>query len=136
MKQPETLCSPTPQKPKVSLSIETNKRLAPESIKSFSLALQSVNDVHGCHSLATSVFGVRDRITNNILQKNLQYATGFLVNETRDALDAATTSETANGGLGDALDIVPQDLAMALGTALTEPFASFSTACETKLRIV
>ena len=32
-----------------------------------------------------------------------------------------SASETADGGLGDSLDVVPKDLAMALGSALPEP---------------
>ena len=44
----------------------------------------------------------------------------------RDTLDTATTGETTNSGLGDALDIVAQDLAMALGTALSKALASFA----------
>ena len=47
----------------------------------------------------------------------------------RDTLDAATTGQTADGGLGDALDVVAQDLAVALGAAFAEAFAAF-TACE------
>ena len=48
----------------------------------------------------------------------------------RDTLDTATASETADGGLGDALDVVAQDLAVALGAAFAETFAAFTT-CET-----
>jgi hypothetical protein len=72
---------------------------------------------------------VGDRITNDILEKNFKHATCFFVNETRDSLDPPTTSETTNGGLGNALDVVSKDLAVALGTSLSKPFSSFSTAC-------
>ena len=47
----------------------------------------------------------------------------------RDTLDTATTGETTDGGLGDTLDVVTQDLAVTLGAAFAEAFASFS-ACE------
>jgi hypothetical protein len=36
----------------------------------------------------------------------------------RNTLDTSTTGETSNGGLGDTLDVVTEDLAMALGSAL------------------
>ena len=52
---------------------------------------------------------------------------GVLVDEARDALDATTASETADGRLGDALDVVAEHLAMTLGAALSESFTSLST---------
>ena len=45
----------------------------------------------------------------------------------RDTLDTTTTSETTDGGLGDALDVVTEDLAMTLRTALAEALATFTT---------
>jgi hypothetical protein len=45
----------------------------------------------------------------------------------RDTLDTATASETTNGRLGDTLNVVAQNLAMAFGTTLSETFASFTT---------
>lgn len=45
----------------------------------------------------------------------------------RDTLDTSTTGKTANGRLGDTLDVVSKDLAMALGTTLAESFATFTT---------
>jgi len=44
-----------------------------------------------------------------------------------NTLDTATTCETANGGLGDALDIVAKNLAVTLGTTLAETFSTFAT---------
>jgi hypothetical protein len=45
----------------------------------------------------------------------------------RDTLDTTTTSETTDGGLGDTLDVVAQDLAVALGTTLSKTLATLST---------
>lgn len=47
----------------------------------------------------------------------------------RDTLDAAPAREAADGGLGDALDVVAEDLAVAFRAAFAEAFAAFS-ACE------
>jgi hypothetical protein len=44
----------------------------------------------------------------------------------RDTLDTATTRETTDGRLGDALDVVAKNLAMALGSTLSEAFATFA----------
>ena len=44
----------------------------------------------------------------------------------RDTLDTATASETSDGGLRDTLDVVLQDLAMALGAALAEALAALA----------
>lgn len=43
-----------------------------------------------------------------------------------DTLDAATAGETADGGFGDALDVVAEDFAVAFGAAFAEAFAAFS----------
>jgi hypothetical protein len=42
------------------------------------------------------MLGIRDRITDNVLQEDLENATGLLVDKTRDTFHTATTSETAN----------------------------------------
>ena len=44
----------------------------------------------------------------------------------RNTLDAATARETTDGGLGDALDVVAEDLAVAFCAAFAEAFAAFS----------
>ena len=56
----------------------------------------------------------------NVLQEDLENTSGLFVDETGDTLDATSTSETADGRLGDALDVVTEDLAVTLGTALSE----------------
>jgi len=45
----------------------------------------------------------------------------------RDTLDTATTSQTANRRLGDALNVVAENLAVALGTTLAEALAALAT---------
>ena len=91
------------------------------------MALERVDDIHGSDRLAAGVLGVGDSVTDDGLKEDLEDTTGLLVDEAGDALDTTTASETADGGLGDALDIVAQDLAVALGAALAESFSSFST---------
>ena len=49
---------------------------------------------------------------------------GLLVDQARDALDAATASQAADGGLGDALDVVAEHLAVAPGAALAQSLAA------------
>jgi hypothetical protein len=44
----------------------------------------------------------------------------------RDTLDTATTRQTADGGLGDALNVVAKNLAVALGAALAEALAALA----------
>ena len=66
------------------------------------------------------MLSVGDRVTDDILKEDLEDATCLFVDEAGDALDTATAGETADGGLGDTLDVVTEDLAMALGSALSE----------------
>ena len=100
--------------------------LATETVQSAALALQSVDDVHGGDRLAFGVFGVGDGIADHVLQEHFQDAPGLLVDEARDTLHTATTSQSTDGGLGDALDVVAQHFAMPLGASLAQAFSSFA----------
>uniref|UniRef100_A0A182WM75 Uncharacterized protein n=1 Tax=Anopheles minimus TaxID=112268 RepID=A0A182WM75_9DIPT len=91
------------------------------------LAFQRVDDIHGGYSLALGVFGIGDRITDNIFQKHFQHAARFFVDETRDTLHSSTAGQTTDGRLGDSLDVVTQHFTMTLGSSFTQTFASFST---------
>ncbi len=99
--------------------------LTSKTVEGLSLTLEGIDDVHGRDSLTTSMLGVGDRVTDDVLKEDLQHTTDLLVDETRDTLDAATTSEAADGGLGDALDVIPKDLSVTLGASLSKTFASF-----------
>ena len=92
--------------------------LAAEAVQGAALALEGVHDVHGGHGLAAGVLGVGHGITDDVLQEHLQHTAGLLVDQAGDTLDATTASQAADGGLGDALDVVPEDLAVALRAAL------------------
>jgi hypothetical protein len=102
--------------------------LTPESIQGLSLTLQGVDNVHGGDSLPPGVLSVGDRVPDDVLKEDLEHTTGLLVDETGDTLDTATTSETTDGGLGDALDVVTEDLPVTLGASLSESFSSFTAA--------
>jgi len=102
-------------------------RLAAEAVKGAALALERVHDVHRRDGLSASVLSVRHGVADHVLKEDLEHTARLLVDETADALDTATASQAADGGLGDALDVVAEDLAMALGTALTEALASLAT---------
>ena len=115
--------------PYIHNQVRSRACLSTKAIQSLALALDGVDDVHGSHGLATSVLGVGDGITNDILEEDLEDAPGLLINQTGDALDAATTGQAADGGLGDALDVVAQDLAVTLGAALSKALTSFSASC-------
>ena len=61
-----------------------------------------------------------------VLEKK-QHTSGFFVDQARNTLDTTTTSETANSGLGDSLDVITKNLTMALGTSFSEALTSLST---------
>ena len=107
--------------------IKVRATLSAEAVKSLALALEGIDDVHGRNSLAASMLSVCDRVADHVLKENLEHTAGLLIDEARDALDATTASKTADSRLSDALDVVAEDLAMALGAALTETLATFST---------
>mmetsp|Transcript_12719 Transcript_12719/g.26774 ORF Transcript_12719/g.26774 Transcript_12719/m.26774 type:complete len:123 (+) Transcript_12719:462-830(+) len=106
----------------------TGSDLSSESVKSLSLTLEGIHHIHGSDSLTTGVLGVSNGVADNVLEENFQDTTGFLIDETGDTLDTSTTGEAADGGLGNALDVVAKDLSVTLGASLSKTFASFSTA--------
>ena len=99
--------------------------LTSETVQGLSLTLKGVDNIHGCDGLSASVLGVGDRITDDVLQEHLQDSTSFFVDQSRDTLDTTTTSQTANGGLGNTLAIIAKDLSVTLGASLSESFSSF-----------
>jgi hypothetical protein len=46
----------------------------------------------------------------HVLEEDLEDTAGLLVDEAGDTLHAATAGETADGGLGDTLDVVAENL--------------------------
>lgn len=75
------------------------------------------------------MFSVSDSVPDDILQEDLQNTPGLLIDEARDTLDTATASQAPDGGLGDALDVVPEHLPVALGASLAKSLSSLSTSC-------
>jgi hypothetical protein len=102
--------------------------LTSKTVKGLSLTLESIHNIHGHNSLAASVFCVGDRVTDDILEEYLEDSTSLLVNEARDTLHTTTTSETADSWLGDSLNVIAENLAVTLGSSLSESFTSFSAA--------
>ena len=103
--------------------------LTSESVQGASLPLESIDNVHGSDGLPLGVFSVGDSVPDDVLEEHLEDTTGLLVDEARDTLDTSTTCQTADGGLGDTLDVITQHLAMALGATLSESLASLTTSC-------
>ena len=101
--------------------------LTSESVQGASLPLQGIDHIHGGDGLPLGVLGVGDGITDDVLKEDLEDSTGLLVDEAGDPLDSSPPRQTADGGLGDALDVIPQHLAVTLGASLAESLASLST---------
>ena len=102
--------------------------LTSESVEGAALTLQSIDDVHGSDGLSLGVLGVSDGISDDILKEDLEDTAGLFVDEAGDTFDTTTTRKTANGGLGDTLDVITQHFAMTLGASLSESFSSFAAA--------
>lgn len=92
------------------------------------MPLQGINHVHGGDRLPPGVLGVGHSVANHILQEDLEDAPSLLVDEAADTLHTTSASQTANRGLGDALDVVPENLPVTLGTSFAQALASLSTA--------
>ena len=94
-------------------------RLSAEAVKGAALSLEGVDDIKSSDGLAASVLGVGDSVTDDVLEEHLEDTAGLLVDEAGDALDATSAGKSANSRLGDTLDVVSQDLSVALSTSLS-----------------
>ena len=101
--------------------------LSTESVEGLALAFQGVDDVKSGDGLSLGVFGVGDGVTDDVLEEDLEDTAGLLVDQAGDALDATTSGQSANRGLGDTLDVVTKNLAVTLSASLSESFSSFTT---------
>jgi len=88
--------------------------LSTKTVQSLALTLQSINHVHRSHGLTTSVFRVGNRVANDILEEHLEHTPGLFVDKARDTFHTTTTGETTDCGFCDSLDVVTEDLAVAL----------------------
>ena len=98
---------------------EVARCLTTEAVEGLALPLEGVDNIHGGDGLPASVLGVGDGVTDDVLKENLEDTAGLLVDQARDALDSTPARQAADGGLGDALDVVPKDLAVTLGASLS-----------------
>ncbi len=102
-------------------------RLSAESVKGSALSLESIDNVHGGNSFTTSVLGVGDSITNDVLEEAGEDVTDFLVDVEGDSLDSSTTGESSDCWLGDAFNEGTAGLVgVALDANLSDAFATFS----------
>ena len=96
-----------------------NERLASKSVQGATLSLQGVDDVHGCDSLPLGMLGVGDSVSDDVFKEDLEHTAGFLVDESRDTFDTASSRQTADGRLGNTLDVITQNFAVPLGSTLS-----------------
>merc|ERR1711900_37932 len=72
------------------------------------------------------MLSISNSVTDNTLKESLQNTTGLLVDHGRDTLDTTTTGETSDRRLCDTLDVVTKNLAVTLGSSLSETLATLS----------
>ena len=92
------------------------------------MPLKSINNIHGSHGLPPGVLGVCDGIPDNVLKEVPEDASDFLIDVTADTLDTTSPGETADSWLSDTLDVLAHNLAMPLGTTLTETLTTLASA--------
>ena len=101
--------------------------LSSESIEGTSLPLEGIDHIHGGDSLPLGMLGASDCVSDDVLKEDLEDSPGLLVDEARDPLHSSPPRQATDCGLGDALDVVPQNLPVPLGSTLAESLATFAT---------
>merc|ERR1719300_1489435 len=105
-----------------------HRGLAPKAIQSATLPLEGINNIHSSNGLPLGMLSVGDSVPDDILQEHLQDTPGLLVDQTRDSLHSTPPGQSPDSRLGDALDVIPQHLAMPLGSSLAQSLTSLSSA--------
>lgn len=72
------------------------------------------------------MLGVCYSVTDYVLQKDLENTSRLLVDEAGDTLYASTSGETTNGRLRDALNIISENLPVALRSTFAKTLASLA----------
>lgn len=108
--------------------LKENSCLTAETIQSTALAFQRVNHVHGSDCFPLCVLGVRDSVTNYILQENFENTTSLFVDEARNTFHTATASQTTNSWFCDTLDIITQNFPMTLRATFSQTLSSLASA--------
>ena len=55
------------------------RRLSTETVEGSALSLQGVDDIEGGNSLPLGVFGVGDRVSDDVLEEDLQDTSGLWI---------------------------------------------------------
>jgi hypothetical protein len=79
-------------------------RSTSETVDGPALTLESVDDVHGGDGFSPGVLSVGHGISDDTLEEALEDVPGVIIDERGDPLDATSSGEPADGGLGDAFD--------------------------------
>jgi len=98
-----------------------------ETVQSLALSLQGIHHIIGSDGLTTSMLSVGQSILDHVLEEHLQHSSGFFVDAGADTLHTSSASQTANGGLGDTLNVVVEHTSVTLGADLAQSFSSFAS---------
>ncbi|CAA7406294.1 unnamed protein product [Spirodela intermedia] len=102
--------------------------LTTESVEGPALSLQGVHNVHGGDGLPASVLRVGDSVADDVLEEDLENSPRLLVDQPADALNSSPPRQPPDRRLRNALDVVPQHLAVALRATLPQALASLPPA--------
>lgn len=110
-----------------------SSRSLPKAVQHGVVALEAVHNIAGRDGLAVGVLRVDDGVAHNFFQKGLENVARLTVHGRVDALDAAAARQPSDCRLGDALQVVPLLLRLAVALARTrahtsQTFAAFTPA--------
>merc|ERR1712192_82614 len=112
-----------------------DEELSSKAVQGPALPLQSIHHIHGSDSLPLGMLGVGDSITDDILQEHLENTPGLPIDEATDPFNTTPPCKSTDCRLGDTLNIVPQHLAVPLGSSLAQPFASLTSSSHNECEV-
>ena len=110
------------------------RKLTTKTVQGTTLPLQRVDNIHGSDSLPLGMFGIRNSISDNILQEHFQHASRLFIDEDRDPLDSSTTGQASDGRLRDSLVLSRKIFLCPLSTTFPESFPTFASTSHDRKR--
>ena len=92
------------------------------------MSLESIDDIEGGDGLSLGVFGVGNRVLDDVLEELSEDNSGLVIDEGADSLDTTSSGESSDSWLGDTKNGVLDGLGSeSLGSSLSSDLSELSS---------
>ena len=92
------------------------------------MSLESIDDIEGGDGLSLGVFGVGNRVLDDVLEELSEDNSGLVIDEGADSLDTTSSGESSDSWLGDTKNGVLDGFGSeSLGSSLSSDLSELSS---------